>query len=585
MGISLTGFASGLPVNDIIDQLMAIERRPLQALQEKKLTINLEQTNFTNIESRVSKLLSSLKKLTAQSVLDTNLFKAKAATSSKESLATASVTQNAAPQTIQLTVEKLATATTAKSLTGVGQLAAGTSAVSALANGTITSGNFTVFVDGVANTIAVNKDVDTVNDVLARITALDGVASASVNGSGVFSVTQDTGRVVVLGSSSDTSNFLNGSALSTGTKAGDVITGSRAIGVINTNAVLSDNTQARLQTAVTAGSTFKIGAATFDTTGKSLSTVIAEINNSSEAGVSASYNLLTNKLELTAKEKGSALLVLEDTTGNFLQATGLISGANTTAAQTAGQNAEFTINGSGIIKSSTNTVGEAITGLSGVTLNLVGASPGETVEIAVNRDTKALKDGIKDFVTKFNEVVSEIDKLTNAETGQIKNASVLKRFRNQLRQTITDMVSGLTDYNSAPLVGLSTGAVRTTASATPTLEFNESTFDAALADNATEVESLLVGTGGVLTQLQTLVDQAMKDDGDNTKDGLFASRRNLTSARIQDIDKSIEQTERRLEFKEKQLRQQFTLMEQLIAQFQSQGSSIAGLAKQISAGS
>ncbi len=54
--ISSTGVGSGLDVNSIVTSLMAIERRPLQLLQQRASTIQTKISAFGALQSQISNL-------------------------------------------------------------------------------------------------------------------------------------------------------------------------------------------------------------------------------------------------------------------------------------------------------------------------------------------------------------------------------------------------------------------------------------------------------------------------------------------------------------------------------------------------
>lgn len=585
--ITFNGISSGIPVNDIIDQLMSLERQTkVGVFESKKAQAQQKDAKYGTLIDKTKTLATALAALKPTTFGATNYFQQKAVTSSNESVITASASSSAALQNVTVRVEKLATATKAASLTGVGALATTSSPVSRLAGGNVSTGNFTVFIDGVANSVSVDKDADTLGDVLDRIKAISGITDATVGPDGKLSIEADPGVTMVVGTASDTSNFLKKTALSTGTTAGQVLTASLPSSTIDLSADVEDNAAAGLATAVTAGSTFKIGGASFSTAGKTLSELITEINNSEAAGVTASYNTATNKVSLTSKSTGNSLIALEDTTGNFLSAVGLISGTDTTAAQTAGSKAEFFINGVQLYSNS-NTVDESESGIAGLTLQLKGASPGSDITLNVARDTEELKKKLEDFVTKFNDLSTNI---LTATDGQIKGVlmgdSGLTGFRFQLRSIISGMFEGTgSSFNSLAQLGISTGEAGTgTAQASATLLFSASAFEAALASDPAGVEALMIGTDGIISKLKTVVDASVYDDGDDAADGLLVSRRNAQQARIKSYNESIDRAELQLEKREASLRKQFNLMEQLITKYQSQQGAVAGLANSVTAG-
>jgi len=584
MTISFGGLSSGLPVDDIISQLIALERKPIDLMKERISKLQLNNAQYKNVQDRASKLLQSIKTLTAQSVLDQDLFRKKAATSSDEAVAKATVQDTASIQTINLEVINLATQTKAESTSGVGTLASGTSLLTDIAQGSITDGNFTVFVNGVASTVTVDTSQD-LDSVLTQIAGIAGINGASVvNGQIVLDYTNGTN--VQLGANGDTSNFLNNTFLKTGTKTATSITSSIPLSTLQLDELVSA-AAANFATPVTDG-TFTIGKATFDTTGKTLGEIITEINNSSDAGVTASFNIAENQLELTALDSGSTLITLSNGTGNFLTAVGLISGGgDTTVSQTAGENAEFKINGT-TLYSATNNVNSGISGLTGVTLELTGENAGSPISITIGRDTEELETQLDSFVNTFNTLISFIDEQMDAKSTNAKlvGDGGLRRLRNSLRTTVSDLVSGLAKYSTLSLVGISTGAVTAGGGqASPKLQFDKSKFNTAIADDPEQVRDLMIGTSGILTQLQSQLDLALYDDPGNTSDGIFYSHDRTIQSQIDSINDQIERSERRIDKREQLLRQQFSAMESAIAQAQSQGNALTGLIAQLSANS
>lgn len=603
MAIQFGGLASGLDTNSIITQLIAIERKPIDALNEQKSKIQLQQGLYSNVKARTTDLIKSVQGLTVKNSLlatDPDLFNAKKGTSADDTKVKVTVTNNAASQTMNLDVIALATQTRANTVGGVAQLATAATNLSDLALGTISAGTFTIFYNGIAHQITVDPTVDTLNDVFTDISAAVPAITPQVTGGKIQLIYPD-GNNVQLGAGNDTSNFLTATQLLTGpfTDLGDPTSqreSANALTSLNQNAVITTAT-ANLQTAVTAG-TFLINGKSFDTTGKTFGQLITEINNSG-AKVTASYDLNANKLQFISTDPGSTLMSLADGTGNFLTAMGLIVAGDTTAAQTAGTNAQFSINGGPPQFSASNTISESITGLTGVTLELKKADPGVPVSITIGRDIEQLTTAISDLVTKLNAALTYIDQQTKssekeADRGGLAGETSLTRFRSQLRAMFTTEATGLSgmEFSSLPMAGLSTGAVTGTAStsgATPTFAFDKAKFEAALAKNFDQVRGLFIGKtategyDGILTQVESLIQGALSTQAVDGNDGLFAAVSTSQQNRIESLNKAIERGEDRLATKETMLRKQFTQMESLIAQYQSQGSAITGLQNQITA--
>lgn len=154
------GLSSGLDTAAMIEQLMQVERAPIQRLQQTRKSYQTKDEAWTSISTRLSGLRTAIDALASQSDLEGLL----SAESSHPGRLSANVTGTADPQTIQLTVDQLATR---HELISTGSFASPDSLVGA--------GTFTITVDGV--------DHDVVTDAN---TTLDGLASAINNlGAGV----------------------------------------------------------------------------------------------------------------------------------------------------------------------------------------------------------------------------------------------------------------------------------------------------------------------------------------------------------------------------------------------------------------
>jgi len=104
---SIDGLASGLDTTSIIDGLISIQQGQLDNLNFRKQKIQTKQASFKGIEAQLIALQGNLRSL-GSSV--TNLFAAKSATSSDESLITASAGTDALTGTFTVQVDQLARA-------------------------------------------------------------------------------------------------------------------------------------------------------------------------------------------------------------------------------------------------------------------------------------------------------------------------------------------------------------------------------------------------------------------------------------------------------------------------------------------
>jgi flagellar hook-associated protein 2 len=104
-GISFGGLASGLDTKAIISALVAIEERPIRAMETKKTSYTKQKSMFGDLKGLLDKLSKA-----AKSLKTTNDFLKMKASSSDEDVLTASATTSATPGTYTVTVNTLAKA-------------------------------------------------------------------------------------------------------------------------------------------------------------------------------------------------------------------------------------------------------------------------------------------------------------------------------------------------------------------------------------------------------------------------------------------------------------------------------------------
>ena len=104
MGVAInTGIFSGLDTGQIISDLMALERQPLEKLSLKKANYTAQISSYGTLSSSLSSLRSSLSSLKSSS------FLAMSTTSSDETVFTATATSSASEGTHNIKVNNLAT--------------------------------------------------------------------------------------------------------------------------------------------------------------------------------------------------------------------------------------------------------------------------------------------------------------------------------------------------------------------------------------------------------------------------------------------------------------------------------------------
>lgn len=161
MAVSSIGIGSGLPVDDIISQLVALEKKPLENLQLRAEKIDTRISSYAEIKGLVSKLEDAVSKLALDSGWNTLAVK-----SSKESAVSVSVSGLASATSFSVGVQKLAQAQSNVSTA----IAAGASIGSGQLTLELGSWNAGVFTAGTAAPVSITvAPTDTLAQVAAKI--------------------------------------------------------------------------------------------------------------------------------------------------------------------------------------------------------------------------------------------------------------------------------------------------------------------------------------------------------------------------------------------------------------------------------
>ena len=563
---TISGLASGLDWGSIVEQLMLIERQPVNRIQQKISGLESQKSAISALRTK----LSSLRTL-AQNFGFSRVFGQSSASTSTAEVLTAKVSGSAPViGSYKLDVLQLASATVASSSAVLGSaIDPGVVLESSGINTPVTEGKFSI--NGV--TFTVDPATDTLNGILAGITASAAGVNATydaVNDVVVISnKTAGDTSVINFGATDDDSNFLTAinvtGATQTSNGSGSTeVTSTRNLGAVSAGATLSDvNFGAG---AVTAG-TFQINgiAITVDPSTQSLSDVIGAINGS-DAGVTASYDTSTDTIRVMSKTLGSRTINFTSGTSNFLSIVNL-----DTAAQVAGSDSQFTVNGGAVQTRNTNEVADAI---GGVTLSLLSVG---TSTVTVSSDDDAIVEDVQEFLTEFNASVVEITNLV-AQNGTLKSDGTIQTIKNYLQQMIFSDVPGISgQYKNLLDIGISTGD-SFDREAVSQLTLDEDAFREALRESRADVEKLFSNSGK--TGVADILDSYLKDITS------FAGSLNARSKSSGTIDQQIrsyndriDRLETRISRMEIRLRSKFIAMDQLVSLYQQQSSALSQLGR------
>ncbi|MFM8864160.1 MAG: flagellar filament capping protein FliD [Limnohabitans sp.] len=305
--------------------------------------------------------------------------------------------------------------------------------------------------------------------------------------------------------------------------------------------------------------------------GTTASQLVDRINNQwGDAGITAQ---LVNKGQAATDPTQPYHLVITGPTGalNTFSLTGLTT--DTPPIQEA-QNASLTVDGMAI-ESPSNTIEEVITG---VKLKLTGETNGPS-SLTMTRDVTSVKTKIKDLVSSYNDVMSLLtataDPKSKLETygATLVGDSTVGQIRNQVRNLF---------FGSSSTPGNTIKALRDlgiSVSQTGTMTLDENRLSDALQSNFDDAVKMLSNSRATPTLLRSVASgaagDAVKKIDDMLASSALLSTQSSNAAQQQtryeaDLKKLDERMAQLLE----RYNQQFTAMESLISQINSQKSGL-----------
>ncbi len=507
MDLGVSGLASGFDWRSFVDKMVEVERAPEQRLTADQNRINNKKVAYGSIKTQLAVLQNRV-----DALKDPSLFDSRTVQSSDENAAKISASEGAPLGKFDFTFTQLATAAKLNGSSNIGSALSQTGDVSGVLlssagfSRAITAGTFTV--NGAQVTVDASDSLQDVFDAIQ--TATSGTVSASYDPTTDTVSLSSAGGELIVGSATDTSNFLNALKLyNNGTSA---TTSTGALGAVKASAPLaSGNFATAIDDGGSGAGVIKINGVdiSFSAAADSLNNVISRINNSS-AGVIASYDQVNDRLVLTNKTTGDVGISIQDVTGNFAAATGLSSGT-----LEHGKNLLYSVDGGGTLVSTSNTITEDTSGIPGLS---VTAQSETSITVTVGSDTDKIKTAINDFISEYNKTQSLIEKNTASSTdanGKV-NANALTGewdatvIASSLRSKVYNVVSGFAaTMNQLADLGISTNGNDNTIAVK-----DEDALDSALANNLSGVSKLFTdATDGLAVKLDTYLNDTAGDSG------------------------------------------------------------------------
>jgi len=504
--LAMSGLASGINWTSIVNEMLTEEAAPETQMTTEETADQNKNTGYQTIGTDLTTLNKD-----ATTLSSPDFFNSMTTSVAEPSIASATAAAGTAPGNYTFYVKTLATDSAWQGSTASAPL----SSTSNVDNLTLSSAGFSTPIT--AGTITVNGQTitistgETLQDVFNDIsTATDGAVTGSytpltdtdgeTSGDEItLSNTDPTNTTpITLGSDTDTSNFLQVAELyNNGT---DTVTSAAALGGVNLNNNLDDaNTSETINDGGSGNGEFIINGVkfNFDAETDSVSDVLQEIDNSA-AGVKATYDSANNRFELTNTSPGDVGISLQDVTGNFLEATGLLGGT-----LVAGTNLQYSINNGGILTSQSNTIDAGTSGITGLSITALGTG---TTTISVSSDTSTISSAISSFVTDYNAVQNYISSQTTSTTsstgtvtpGLFTGDMDVENIAFTLRQLVdATPPGGTTGVENLNDLGITSNGTDNTLSSPDT-----TTLDNALTNNLSAVQNLFTNsTNGLATTL------------------------------------------------------------------------------------
>lgn len=485
----LSGLASGLDTDQMVKDLMSVEKIPLNKLYQKKQLAEWKRDDYRSVTNLLRGLKDEFFNITksASNMLSESSFKKFTGTSSDSTIVSVSGNASSTMVSHTISVFNLASAARAESGSGVTDALRG----NVVSDYNLSGKKLQITLDGVTREITLDNYTFTSGTPASS----DIVSKASTGLQALVDKAFGAGKIVVSydGNTQKLKFDTTGGASKLTLNGGDALNGlGFAAGASNRLDVSQslETLQTKFATDLTFNADgklkFKINSTefTFDKS-TSLASMMNTINSSSDVNVNIKYDESTDKFVITAKQMGAGDNIIIDAAsqeGSFFGAGGA-SGIGTGSATTS-QGADATVKiDDQLIKRSSNSFT-----VNGINYNLLKAhsnpnTQSETVSLSL--DTDSIYNNIKGFVDKYNDIISKIntkldekydrdyqpltdDQKSNmkaeditkweekAKIGLLRNDQLLQDITYSMRRALSDSVSGISSNLAS--IGITTGA-------------------------------------------------------------------------------------------------------------------------------
>jgi flagellar hook-associated protein 2 len=306
--------------------------------------------------------------------------------------------------------------------------------------------------------------------------------------------------------------------------------------------------------------TITVGSESFtlDIGGKSLSSIQDLINEATDnVGVTAGIVQESDTsvhLVLTSENTGLANQISVDFTDS-LDAP-IADPLGMSEIQPA-DDAQITIDNTYVISRSSNTISDAI---GGVTFELLAETTSAS-QMSVSRDAESITSAVGGLVDGYNALMSSISEL---RSGELSGDGTLRLIESQVRNMMGGAMGVAGDFKYASQVGI-------TFEKDGTLSFDSAELTAALETDRSAVVDFFTNTdNGLAVKLDSLAESMLQTSG------LIDAREDGLNARVDNTNDQIDRMSYRLDLIEKRYRAQYTALDTLMGQLQSTSDWLTG---------
>ncbi|MBX5436701.1 MAG: flagellar filament capping protein FliD [Alicyclobacillaceae bacterium] len=480
-GMQALSLMSGtIDYSQIVQQLYQVARQPGDALNQTIQTLQSKQNDWSNIASLAGKLQDALMALADSSTFSS--FTTSVGGTDTDAI-TATASGSAVPGTYNISVTAGAPATFTSSA-GIGAAPTMSTALSSpVFSQPVTAGNVTVTVGATSKTISISGS-DTIQSVIDNINTAFGstVISGAAITNNQLTFTNASGQTLVFGSAGDTSNFFQVIGLDgVQVGAGENKT-SGLLGHVQLTSYLHSANFAMSVTATNGDMQINGVDITYNAQTDTLQAIINRIN-SSAAGVTASYDPLTDTITLTSKT--SQPITVSDVPGMG----NLAAALNIAGTSQPGTPWSYTINGS-----SGTSAGPTVSNvIPGVTFTIQSSG---SCTLTVAQDTSTLTKNVQAFVDAFNTLYKQLQTYTQKGGDLQGDAAMAQLAFKYMNDVLSNGLPGVpSQYASLTVqaIGINNGAVGSAPGTTNSLQVDTNTLIQAFQDDPNKVASLLTG--------------------------------------------------------------------------------------------